>query len=897
MKSPGWLEVLEKEGSELLQPFEDKDKELLEWPALAVVGSLLPDHRARVERWLESIYATYGKVMVEVPWRSEEEEARAQRWAVMAPDSENEEEQTKDEPWKEPVWAHRLALVALHADPPMPGVVLKAVKDHPTFRDIVLVGVSVVRKIPPSDSSVMDFANMLLAESCWNAWPHFDPVVERLVEGINQSNAVDRVRMLCYKIRPSPNTRTPTFFEANRDGTVVEIANDPPYRRRLFLLVKGLTDAINGAREWSTTRDLLDVLRAVSLPPGLAGRLRAWTLATSSDPDQELLISEVEEAIVSGSPTGDHRLLLDRVVDECDPSSYNTCWRRALGVAPDVEQVERVLAVGELPPEGWVRAWRWVLLLPDGVNVDWYAACQALESKYGQPDRTEYEYRPRRATKVTSPIGVRELQILGPVGAAREIAQWRPDTADWRLNYAGARELGRTLETLVKENPDHWTADPVIVVKTLHHPTYINHYLRRVADVASAEMPINELLDVIKLVRTHPWEAEMLGTGDFAYDPDWSGAEEAAVELIKSLAQIQVHFADRSEEVWDFLETQAANCPEGEPRSPGSILDAYETAINRPCTRALDTVFHLIEGEYRRSETVPSRAVPILDASLRLPGDNGLQHRAILASTIGFLRHVMPQWTETNLDLFFGDQAPDHLGQPTFNMVIKWGQPQPWLLKRYRPMLKRAVRTRVPRALSFLLLAMLHKTDDYSPQKNLNFLREAHRPYLPDGDPSVVGDGQGPAHANHSNMVSEAGASLALLLQREDADRGHLEIAQEFWEAALDSNMSIEGFGWFAEVTDMNPKRWAELTLKTLEATNGRIHASTRVAERITPMTPSKTTLTILYQLIQGRVDRDLRREIAEQAREHLRSATDLETTCQYRRLHIALQERGVGGD
>ena len=533
VKYPGWLDVLEREASELLQPMEDKDKELLEWPALAVVSSLLPDHRARVEHWLEGMYDAYGKVMVEVPWRSEEEVARTQRWAVMVPDSGNEDDPTEDEPWTEPVWAHQLALVALHAEPPMADIVLRAVKDHPTSRDIVLVGVSAVRKIPPSDSSVMDFANMLLTESCWNAWPHSDSVVERLVEGINQRNAVDRVKMLCYKIRPSPNTRIPTFFEANRDGTVVEIANDPPYRGRLFVLTKCLTDAITRAQEWVTTQAILDVLRAVSLPPGLAGRLRAWTLATSSDPDHELWISEVEEAIVSGSPTGDHRRLLDRVVDKCDPSSYAIRWCRALGVAPDVEQMERVLDAAQFPPYEWVRAWQWVLLLPNEISMEWAAACQALESKYGQPDRTGYEYRPRRATRVTSPIGVGELQIVDPMEAAREIAQWRPDTADWRVTHAGARELGLTLETLVKENPNYWTADPVNVVKTLRHPTYINHYLRGVADVASPEMPINELLDVIRLVRPHPWEVEVLGTGDSDYDHDWSGVKQAAVERLR----------------------------------------------------------------------------------------------------------------------------------------------------------------------------------------------------------------------------------------------------------------------------------------------------------------------------------------------------------------------------
>ena len=465
VKTPAWLEALE--GTEHLQPFEDKQEEMLEWPALAVVTGLLPDYRDEVEAWLECMYARFGKLMVEVPWRDPEEMARAERLAVLAPDCAAAGETGEKKPRKEPVWAHRLALAALHADPPMPGIVLTAVKDHPTSRDMVLVGASTVRRIPPSDSLVTDFADMLLGESCWKAWPHTDHVVDRLVEGINENNAVERVRLLCYKLRPSPKARTPTFFEWNRDGSVVEIANDPPFRGRLFVLTKGLTDAIDRAREWLTTREILDVTGAISLPPGLGSRLRAWTLATSSDSDHELLLSEVEEAISSRSPTGDHLLLIDRVIGECEQSLYAVRWRRALGTAPEVDHVERVLAAGDLPPEGWVRAWRWVRVLPDDITEDWAPACQSLESKYGQPDRTGYGYRPRRAERAKSPISARELQALGPVEGARSIAKWRPDRTDWASTAAGARQLGRTLETVVKEKPEEWIADPV---GTVEHP-------------------------------------------------------------------------------------------------------------------------------------------------------------------------------------------------------------------------------------------------------------------------------------------------------------------------------------------------------------------------------------------------------------------------------------------
>ena len=355
-------------------------------------------------------------------------------------------------------------------------------------------------------------------------------------------------------------------------------------------------------------------------------------------------------------------------------------------------------------------------------------------------------------------------------------------------------------------------------------------------------------------------------------------------------------FADRTEEVWDFIETQTADCSETQQASAGATGDLYQKAINRSCTRALEAVLHLVESEYHRSATVPRRAVPIIEHSLRIPGDHGKLHRVILAENVAFLRHVLADWTEDNLDLFFGDQAPTGLGQPTFNMVIQWGQPQPRLLKRYQPLLKQAVRARVPRALSYLMIAMLCKTDGYSPQQNLNFLRQAHKPRHPNIEAVTVADAPNPTHTNHPNLVSEAGAALArLLTQQDETTPQHLQIAQGFWEAALrEGNLSLEGFGSFAEVTAIDPERWADLTLKTLEANNGHIHATTQIAQRIRTMTPTRVTLTILDSLLQGTLHRNLRTEIAEHAQEHLQSASKWKTTSEYQRLRTALQERDI---
>ena len=156
--------------------------------------------------------------------------------------------------------------------------------------------------MPPADSLVADFADMLLSESCWKAWPDSESVVKLLVEGINASNDLGRIELLCCKIQASDNTTTPIPLEQNR-GSVVDIAKDPPYRDRLFVLVRGLIDAIRKGRKWLTTGEVLAVLENKRFPRGLAGRFRSCTLAESSDSDHGLLIGEIEQAIGPPQPS------------------------------------------------------------------------------------------------------------------------------------------------------------------------------------------------------------------------------------------------------------------------------------------------------------------------------------------------------------------------------------------------------------------------------------------------------------------------------------------------------------------------------------------------------------------------------------------------------------------
>ena len=145
-------------------------------------------------------------------------------------------------------------------------------------------------------------------------------------------------------------------------------------------------------------------------------------------------------------------------------------------------------------------------------------------------------------------------------------------------------------------------------------------------------------------------------------------------------------------------------------------------------------------------------------------------------------------------------------------------------------------------------------------------------------------------------LVSNSGEAVGRLLRSGEVEQRHLEIAVEFWGAVLKSEKGpgLKGFGWFAEVDSMDSELWAELTLQTLESSDGVIDWAHGVAERALGLTPSQTSLAIVNELVRGQIDDWGLRVIADHAAELLSSAQGLEGTDAYKRLQTAFLERGM---
>ena len=759
VKSPAWLEVLGAIG--VLDP-PDTDGP---WPSHAAVARLAERYPSEVAAWLQDMYQSHGT---------------------------------------RPVPAAQIGRAALRAGGPALSLVLAAVKDHPQHQGVLMAGVQAAEQADASSRLVEDLADVILNPSSWDAAFFVEPLLDHISAGINEDNSQRRIAILVYKIRALPDDDR--LLQKLKWERFASIAETPRSLRddRSWALLSCLPRLLESAWGWTSAGDLLDALDGLP-DSSLRQRLRALVLANTPAAEGSLIANEIGHAISSRAPTGDDLALLDRAATDCDPSRCAARWSEALGTAPDVEQAGRALAADDVHDD-WLRALRWVPLLPAEAAGAWATACDILAARYGRLSRDSLARRqPDIAQLAVSPITAEELRSLDPDSAAARVAQWRPGPTDW---LGGARELARTLESVVKDNIEDWVSAPIRTVVNLRHPTYISHYLYAVTSAAPEhDLPVGDLLDVIKLVRTHPWPVEPLADNRRDYQTDWRETEQAAVGLIKALADSDKGFAGRAEEAWAVLALEAFD--RSEPSNIISIStgpDHLTSAINRPCTRALQAVLSFVAHEYRSSGAVRPEATSLFEDSLRLTGTDGAEHRAVLASRIGFLLHVLPEWTETNRDLLFGSQALDGLDQLSVEQAIEWSQPNRWLLENFPDTVRKAVRHDADRAMEHMIIAMLWDWPGYSVQETVAFLR------------------------NSPDLVSKSGHALGCVLDDADADPRLVNVAVDFWNTVLntETGAAVEGFGFLAEVTAMDTELWEELTLRTIKAPAG---GSTGAAE------------------------------------------------------------------
>jgi hypothetical protein len=819
-----WLELLEPSG--LLDPLRGQTV----WPVMAAVKKLAGEHAAWLSGFMTRMFEKY-----------------------MA---------DRDQAWSIAVAARQLGASAHE-------LLLRAAQKYSMVGSFVgLVNDAAVDAEPAAP--FVQRATDQIINSAMQSGIHvyLRPLFDHYAKGVTSETYADRIRLLCFKLgRINKNDRHLRHLVLFRSGSIT----DPPAygAEDLFpSLVRGLVQALTAAAEFVTVQDLLEAV--ATLPTTMRYRFRSWILATWATGECQLLNDEIFRAITSRLPTGDDVTLVDAAVRGCSPEEYMDRWSGALGDPPSVTEVGTALAAGELP-EAWLRAKEWGVILPESTRTQWVGPVAVMSSAYGgPPDRAALQHRPEvHAGWVGSPISQEVLQAMESEEAAKSISLWRPTPGE---PMESSRELGRALEAVVKTAPSEWGSSPLRVAALLREPVYINHYLRGLAGAASFEgISIDQLVDVVMLTTTHPWAPTELGDPTFDYDPDWRGAVSASVDLIGELARRDVGFAGREDEIWAFLLGQAEDRAEGAAFFEG---DPLTQAINRLCTRALQAVFNFMGYEYRLRGTVRPAALELLTRSLELPGQDGLQHRAIIAPRLAFLRHVAADWVDAHRDQFFGEHVSDQLGQQTVDLALRWGQPDRWLLETYPQLVRAAVSRSVDRALDHYVVAMLWGIPGYGVDDVASALRML-------------------------DVLPEAARVLGRLLSDDQASTDMAAIAAEFWQWALEHNPSAEilaGFGWFVDITVLDDATWADLTRRSLTLTHGRIDRAREVAERAAARAnQSLDTMEILNQLVRAGGEIWEQHSILTAASAAIaRAPYRLTGSKEYERLRTALLERGI---
>lgn len=749
------------------------------------------------------------------------------------------------------------------------GLVLQVLKDHQTDPTIVHFAIGAAMETDPSDEVFQGFADHLLNRSCWQRLrPHSRDFIDRLVAGVDSAESAERhIKLLCYKIKTGSDDQTVLRdFERYRPQSIAELG-EYEAESLLYVLINSLARVLSHAKNWMETTSLLTSIGDIDLP--IRHRMRAWLLSLADDVNLTTAVDELAWAIGHQNPNADTLKLLDRIVGQCEPSQYFKLFQDALGESPTIPEVSAILTAGSWPVEWW-RTRNWSVLLPSGITMHWTDTLAILEAARGAPPSRAYFETPSTggALEFRSPIASEDLMGRSALEAAAAVGAWRPDPAEWP--HADPRLLGMELEEVVKQNPAEWVAFPLKIATTLRHPIYIRFYLRGLSQCSMGnDTPLDELLDLIGLLRGRPWHFAIPGSHDADSDDAWREVDREGVDLMKSLAATDLGFGTRSEEVWQILVAEVRDRSEPSGLS-GSSEDPLDAAINRPFTRALEAIFSVMGYEFRQHQNTRADALEILKETLNVDGVDGLHARSIIGPRINFLLHIAPDWVYDNRNLIFGDDAPDDLGQGTVEITLRRGQPCQWLFENFRDEIKAAVTKGDERLLQKLMLAMLWEWSGYTPVAVVGYFR---------GMPE---------------LLSASGNALGVVMRGVN-DEPLIARTAEYWQTAIDTRVpdGLLGFGRLALVEGLEASLWAEKTLATLELTGGRIELASTVAERCTYLAPSPTTLAIVNRLVRGSTGPGDVYLVARSANQLLDGATELNETDDYERLETALTERG----
>ncbi|WP_245193373.1 hypothetical protein [Amycolatopsis alba] len=697
------------------------------------------------------------------------------------------------------------------------------VSAYSSNRSVRVIGADVIKKADPTIPLVETVARRVLDGAPLDTDRYYYKLVlERLEAGLNRDNATSRIRMLAAKTREA--SQHPQAGWITRDSARLTADLGEHDRHYLVILAHGLARLLQQAPKLGiSTANLLNWTKDIS--GDLGERITSRVLVLADDVSIHDKIDHITRRLASFAPTGDDKDLIDAVLLTDPEPGLLAPWAEALGLPGDDPFGE-----DESIPDALRRTWHWSTVLPDSALESWQDRIAELEERHGSLPQELFEHRTDHVTMMSgqSAYSVKELSSLSVADAIDTVARWRPD-GDSRGRMILARELARTLESVVEAEPQAWTADPVSVVTGLREPVYVLHYFDAVAKKAADVIEsAPDIVAAAQLVRTERWTPIVLGEDDFDFEPDWRRVEQVTVDLVRALANHNTRLADHLDTVWAWALELIDQAPESGDAAHGDH-DALFRAINSRRGRGLQAILSLAGWEYRNGGVIRPQFVELLDELIQIPGPVGMEYRAVLAQNRRFLETIAKDWLARRVDTLFRDTE---LGVETFELTLKYAQPTPWLYVNLRDELTAAAQRNADNAVDTLLIGMLHRETGYEIPAILQALR---------GWPEAL---------------TAASSGAAVLVQDSADGEPELDVAAEFWQALLDANRAtvpadvLRAAGRWAFVAGLPEETWAQLTVRTLAITGGLDHYAIEVADRCRTAPVPDDSIKILLMLL-----------------------------------------------
>jgi len=702
-------------------------------------------------------------------------------------------------------------------------VLVKVLKRCPMDESVGAFVHQALESLEVDDAQVEDLADALL-NNLSDEW-RTGQVVTIFAAGVTLENFERRLKLIGHKLRRQerikPGCLTAGLYSV---GSLADAPVESDLFTSVDCLIAGAATVVrNGLAAGSGDAAFRGVEQ---LPLPVQERMRAWLLGAPRLGSTTDAISAVTAGIAHNAATTDHLGVIDRAWSD-DPDAAADAWAAALGTPPPPDVLQQWLFDDERRADLW-RLRTWCTALPESVTLPWRPAAEAVAG-YPIDGREALSLRLRPITiSGRSPISVADLAALEINEAADWIAAWRPNPHEW---FVSARELGRTLTSTVRQNPEKWAEALPWVLERLRHPTYITYLFDGLRDRADAVSDfLNVIADSIANIVGEPWPVEVIGTaGGFDFDESWVPAKAATLNLLVALAETGTDVATERTDMFELVLKLSHD--RSMPSTFGDGDDPLSYALNRPSTTALRTAIILSWCSVRAGAPAPEGLVALLDEVIALDDDDGLQARAILADTLDLLRDAVPEWINRHLDQLVGPKAPDALGQRTFELVLSRNRYDRWISEQLRDQIFAAATDSVHNSHAYVLIGMLNEVDGYSIDEVVDWLS-----------------------AQNTELISDVISTFGNILRNEE-DYSMLVRGVELIERLTTHDVSpdaMEGLGrWHA--VRLDDRLWTRLMLKA--AKRGTVLQSASDVARRAARSVTTDSLLLLQALLISAAD------------------------------------------